>query len=942
MEEDLVIDSDSDSDPEEDDELHIDITSAGSKSPNTASYATSLKSGYSRSYSFVSGTSIHVLNDESDEIDTVVSSLPSSIEGALDDLAPFALKFPKFRPRQSVQPCRESLCTLGRLVDESVDEDWALIEITNAQAIESMNALIVHEGTRVHAYDTTASCPTTEDTMIFTYTASGGKLSGVLSGATSYSRVPNGSAFREIYHARMDGPLANGDCGSAIMDVHTKETYGHLIAGCRTSGTAYVLAAHQMVGDLERISRLVRPEQFLARDSLYESPSPSFACEPQLKETAYSDSKTMKGHVDATHRVCAKMGYRAAAYGQSLSPNGSNRHHTQYGLRSSPHISRRIRKLPRKQFIDPQTKRWRDVFFTKRLFYDEPFFTARECITGFEREDGPLDAFLEDAESSIPAWEMTVIIDFLQSKRPYSTSIRHLARAKLDDREHGSGQCRDHPEWLTSNQLHDVLLKQRFECSDSPDADRRLIVHYTDFTNSYIHQPDADYMLALIRTVYCHQTEALRDTLWKYISFKTSIRVSIPLFDKFVLEFHLAFLTLRNVTNSDTSASTGSAHYSGTELDVSFLVVNCVKHRGQKCSCKHIIRESQISVVICGWDNQNWVGWGLFNTSSDPTDEYDPEDQRELREDYYAADGEGGTVIDADEPIWDPRRYWLRIIDVRLQLVLKEWVWLVRNLEAGVAAWKRRHPILSARSPTNGQHNDIRELFDWTIQTMQLLRLLQERFARTTQTWARFCAADGDRSFFADVQDSRSLLVLDSLQVSFQSFEDLQQDLASLDQSCKETKDILSLCLEHENNRVSLEIQQLSYRTHIISCDIQKLNREGTEAAIATVAAAQDTSRYTRTNVQVIWVMAPVLLALQYFGVDKDILPFERNATSFIIALVILVFALPFLTYGLSYSKTKLKALFDRMGIWPRKTVSETDRPNNFELQPHFSVLAGA
>jgi len=100
-----------------------------------------------------------------------------------------------------------------------------------------------------------------------------------------------------------------------------------------------------------------------------------------------------------------------------------------------------------------------------------------------------------------------------------------------------------------------------------------------------------------------------------------------------------------------------------------------------------MVRESQISVVICGWDNQNWVGWGLFNTSSDPTEEFDPEDQRDLREDYFAADGEGGPVVDADDPTWDPRLYWLRIIDIRLQLVLKEWVWLVRNLEAGVTAW---------------------------------------------------------------------------------------------------------------------------------------------------------------------------------------------------------------------------------------------------------------
>jgi len=436
-EEDLVIDSDSDSDPEEDDELHIDITSAGSKSPSIVSYATSLKSGYSRPYSFVSGRSIHVADDELDEIDTMVSPLPSSIESALDELTPFTLKFPKFRPRQPVQPRRESLCTLGRLIDESVDNDWAMIEITNVQAIESMNASIEDKGMRVHAYDKIASCPT-EDTKIFTYTASGGKLSGILSGATSYSRVPNSSAFREIYLARMDGPLANGDCGSAIMDAHTNETYGHLIAGCRTSGTAYVLAAHQITGDLERISRPVCLKQGSARNSLSDAPSPPFACESQPKE----------------------MGHRATARGKTLSSNESNRHHTQYGLRSPLYASRKSRRLPRNQNIGSQTKRWRKAFTTKRLFCDKLFFTAHECITGFEREDGPLDSFLEDTESSIPAWEMTVITDFLRTKKPHTTSTRHLARARLDDREHGSGECRNHPEWLTSNQLQDALLKQ--------------------------------------------------------------------------------------------------------------------------------------------------------------------------------------------------------------------------------------------------------------------------------------------------------------------------------------------------------------------------------------------------------------------------------------------------------------------------------------------------
>jgi hypothetical protein len=97
-------------------------------------------------------------------------------------------------------------------------------------------------------------------------------------------------------------------------------------------------------------------------------------------------------------------------------------------------------------------------------------------------------------------------------------------------------------------------------------------------------------------------------------------------------------------------------------------------------------------VVICGWDNQNWVGWGLFNTFSDPTDDFAPEDERVMKEDYYAADGEDSPEhFDANDPVWDPRRYWLRIIHIRAQLVLKEWTWLVRNIEAGVIAWVSAH-----------------------------------------------------------------------------------------------------------------------------------------------------------------------------------------------------------------------------------------------------------
>jgi hypothetical protein len=68
----------------------------------------------------------------------------------------------------------------------------------------------------------------------------------------------------------------------------------------------------------------------------------------------------------------------------------------------------------------------------------------------------------------------------------------------------------------------------------------------------------------------------------------------------------------------------------------------------------------------------------------------------------------------------------------------------------------------------------------------------------------------------------------------------------------------LHLCLEIENNRRSaeskdfyIEGQRINLETNHISQEIQKLNRKGTEAAMGTVLAAQDTSRSTRANVLV-------------------------------------------------------------------------------------------
>lgn len=163
---------------------------------------------------------------------------------------------------------------------------------------------------------------------------------------------------------------------------------------------------------------------------------------------------------------------------------------------------------------------------------------------------------------------------------------------------------------------------------------------------------------------------------------------SSQLFPKFVLEFHLPFLALREESALDMNQDRLNGNQTGRHgFDVSFLTLQCAEPGSHEGPCKHHIQESQISVVICGWDHHNWVAWGIFNTLSDPTEEFDPDQEHVMKEDYFAADGDDGVLIDADRPLWDPREYWLHIIEIRVRLVLKEWKWLVRNLEAGVTVW---------------------------------------------------------------------------------------------------------------------------------------------------------------------------------------------------------------------------------------------------------------
>jgi hypothetical protein len=101
-------------------------------------------------------------------------------------------------------------------------------------------------------------------------------------------------------------------------------------------------------------------------------------------------------------------------------------------------------------------------------------------------------------------------------------------------------------------------------------------------------------------------------------------------------------------------------------------------------------------------------------------------------------------------------------------------------------------------------------------------------------------------------------------------------------------------------NKINRESQELSRLSHAVNLETNTITRETAELNRQSTTAAVDSSRTTRINVQLFLITTPFILALQYFGAEKDIFSFDRNPRTFSYTICVLFCALPILTYALS------------------------------------------
>lgn len=107
------------------------------------------------------------------------------------------------------------------------------------------------------------------------------------------------------------------------------------------------------------------------------------------------------------------------------------------------------------------------------------------------------------------------------------------------------------------------------------------------------------------------------------------------------------------------------------------------------------IHEAQISCVITGSDDWRWTAYCFVDTY------FDEEDSRESLVQYAEHRQNGGFescpltrgTCDASLPIWSPRYYFLRVLEVRTSQVVREWhntvSMLARRIEDYVSALLR-------------------------------------------------------------------------------------------------------------------------------------------------------------------------------------------------------------------------------------------------------------
>jgi hypothetical protein len=151
----------------------------------------------------------------------------------------------------------------------------------------------------------------------------------------------------------------------------------------------------------------------------------------------------------------------------------------------------------------------------------------------------------------------------------------------------------------------------------------------------------------------------------------------------FQLAFHLPYYVWRNSQKAceDHRRDTNARPLRQSQ-DVSFL-------NWESSESSSFLYEAQISCVVAGSDEWRWVGYCFVDIYFDAAEEA-KETVLSYHEDSLVADGmrvDPFTRGEADNPIQKPREYFLRVFQIRIDQVKREWQQVITKVQQSICEY---------------------------------------------------------------------------------------------------------------------------------------------------------------------------------------------------------------------------------------------------------------
>ncbi|KAF2740542.1 hypothetical protein EJ04DRAFT_600899 [Polyplosphaeria fusca] len=392
---------------------------------------------------------------------------------------------------------------------------------------------------------------------------------------------------------------------------------------------------------------------------------------------------------------------------------------------------------------------------------------------------------------------------------------------------------------LAASELFECLSQKQFDHKCLPDADRRLI---------YIADLNPHYILALTETAPVHQRLALKDALEKHVTLQTSIGVDFP--DQYPsvyqLEMHIPYFAFR--------VGRPKEEFRRHPLNRQWRDLTFLNSLEETVG----IYEAQISVLICGSEERRWNAYGFEDTFFD--------EDRQMGEDEFSYDGMmtdqigsagGEDVINANDPIWNPREYFLKTCSRRMVQAYGESQNAVRAVEKRVTVALCRIPSLVQHCTNRTERNEgMMKSFELTQKLQELLQVLLDGLSKTVSSWEVFDGPGGDIAYFSDMQHANMVTkesVRNSvlrIRKSVERFKSLQSSLISMQDKCDKRAQELQLQLNFESNNTS---QSSMWHTELT-----------------------------------LMIASPFAIACTFFGIPDQNLAFQRNAWTFTTSVLLM------------------------------------------------------